>query len=71
MKHFQQDRTDWQIKDEILRMVEFRANNLIDVWPAHSRLDIILLRNVLRRKDRKNMKARGGGATVYRCTTSR
>jgi chemotaxis protein methyltransferase CheR len=47
VRYFEKVGTDWQIKDEIRRMVEFRPSNLIDTWPALPPQDIILLRNVL------------------------
>jgi chemotaxis protein methyltransferase CheR len=47
VKYFEKVGTDWRIKDEIRRMVEFRLINLIDAWPIFPPQDIILLRNVL------------------------
>jgi chemotaxis protein methyltransferase CheR len=47
VKYFEKVGTDWQIKEQIRRMVEFRSINLIDPWPVLPSLDIILLRNVL------------------------
>jgi chemotaxis protein methyltransferase CheR len=47
VKHFRKDGADWQLKDEIRKMVEFSSINLIDDWPALPPLDLILLRNVL------------------------
>jgi chemotaxis protein methyltransferase CheR len=47
VKYFEKVGADWQIKDEIRRMVEFRPLNLIDSWPIVPSQDIILLRNVL------------------------
>jgi chemotaxis protein methyltransferase CheR len=46
VKYFEKVGTDWQIKDVIRAMVEFRLINLIDPWPLPL-LDVILLRNVL------------------------
>jgi chemotaxis protein methyltransferase CheR len=45
--YFQKLGIEWQIKDEIRRMVEFWPINLIEAWPALPPQDIILLRNVL------------------------
>ncbi len=47
VKYFEQAGRDWQIKDEIRLMVEFRPLNLIESWPVLPAADIILLRNVL------------------------
>jgi chemotaxis protein methyltransferase CheR len=47
VKYFQQSGADWQIKDEIRDMVDFRSINLIDAWPSLPPQDIILIRNVL------------------------
>lgn len=46
-RHFRPAGVDWQISDEIRRMVEFRALNLIDEWPFLPPVDVVLLRNVL------------------------
>jgi chemotaxis protein methyltransferase CheR len=43
-----QKQTDgWQIRDDIRRMVDFRAINLSGAWPELPPLDLVLLRNVL------------------------
>ncbi len=47
IKHFQQDGTHWQLKEEVRRMVEFRELNLAQPWPALPRMDLVLLRNVM------------------------
>ena len=47
VKHFRKDGLEWQLSDEIRRMVEFRPLNLIDPWPALPAADIVFLRNVL------------------------
>ncbi|QBI21258.1 protein-glutamate O-methyltransferase CheR [Egibacter rhizosphaerae] len=46
-KYFQREGAEWQISDEIRRMVEFRAVNLIQPWPRMPPVDVLLLRNVL------------------------
>ena len=46
-RYFQRVGTDWQIKDELDRLVEFSRINLIDAWPPLPPLDVVLLRNVL------------------------
>jgi chemotaxis protein methyltransferase CheR len=47
VRYFEKIGTDWQIKDGIRRLVEFRLINLMDMWPVLPLQDIILLRNVL------------------------
>jgi len=46
-KFFDKQGTDWRIKDEVRRLVEFRSLNLIGAWPVLPSMDVILLRNVL------------------------
>ncbi len=46
-KFFRRDGAEWQISDDLRRMVEFRVLNLIEPWPALPVLDVVLLRNVL------------------------
>jgi chemotaxis protein methyltransferase CheR len=48
LKYFVKVGIQWQIKDEIRSMVEFRSINLIEPFPSvMNRMDIIFLRNVL------------------------
>ncbi|TWU51935.1 CheR family methyltransferase [Rubripirellula reticaptiva] len=48
LKYFQRDGMHWRISDEIRRMVEFKALNLIEPWPSMlPKMDIVFLRNVL------------------------
>lgn len=47
VKYFQRLGVEWQVKDELRRMVEFRQLNLIDSWPSLPEFDIIFIRNVL------------------------
>jgi chemotaxis protein methyltransferase CheR len=47
LKYFRRDGLDWDLTDEIRRMVEFRPMNLIEPWPYLESMDLILLRNVL------------------------
>src|SRR5262249_35440414 len=46
-KYFARQDTDWQLKDEVRRMVDYRSLNLIESWPALPLTDIVLMRNVL------------------------
>ena len=47
IKHFRKEGTEWQINENIRKMVEFRRVNLIGDWPPMPSADIVLLRNVL------------------------
>jgi chemotaxis protein methyltransferase CheR len=47
VKYFEKVGADWEIKDEVRHLVEFRPINLIDAWPILPLQDVILLRNVL------------------------
>lgn len=46
-KYFQKQGNEWQLKENIRRMVEFRSFNLIEPWPLLPPMDIIFMRNVL------------------------
>lgn len=46
-KYFTRRGVDWQIKEEIRKMVSFRSMNLIQPWPLLPKMDIVFLRNVL------------------------
>jgi chemotaxis protein methyltransferase CheR len=46
-KYFQQQESEWQIKNEIRQMVDFHQINLVHSWSSLPDLDIIFLRNVL------------------------
>jgi chemotaxis protein methyltransferase CheR len=47
VKYFQRRGIEWQIKEELRRMVEFRQMNLVDAWRALPEMDLIFMRNVL------------------------
>lgn len=47
VKYFHKQGLQWQIKDELRQMVEFRQINLAEAWPLLPSMDIILMRNVL------------------------
>lgn len=47
VRHFQRQGVDWQIRDDVRRMVEFFSINLIEGWPIASPVDVVFLRNVL------------------------
>lgn len=47
VKYFTEVGHDWQVRDELRRMIEFREFNLSTAWPPLPPMDVILLRNVL------------------------
>lgn len=47
VKYFQKQGVDWQIKDDIRKMVQFRQLNLIEPWPLLPPMEIVFVRNVL------------------------
>lgn len=47
VKYFQRAGTDWQLRDEVRRAVEFCSLNLIERWTLSGPFDVVFLRNVL------------------------
>ncbi len=47
VKYFQKIGMEWQIKEELRRMIDWRQINLAQPWPALPVMDIIFMRNVL------------------------
>jgi chemotaxis protein methyltransferase CheR len=47
IKYFTRIGQEWQIREELRRMIEFREINLTQAWPALPPMDMIFLRNVL------------------------
>jgi chemotaxis protein methyltransferase CheR len=47
LKYFRRQGLDWELRDDVRRMVEFRPLNLIEPWPPLPPLDVVFLRNVL------------------------
>ncbi|MBD1938769.1 protein-glutamate O-methyltransferase CheR [Microcoleus sp. FACHB-68] len=47
LRYFQQQDNEWQLKQQIRQMVEFRQINLAAGWPTLPLMDIIFMRNVL------------------------
>ncbi len=47
VKHFTKDGSEWQLRDEVRRMVDFRPLNLVKPWPALPPFDLVFLRNVM------------------------
>jgi chemotaxis protein methyltransferase CheR len=47
VKYFTRVGDDWQIREEIRRMIEFREMNLTEAWSFLPKIDVIFMRNVL------------------------
>lgn len=47
LKFFNRRGDAWKLSDDVRQMVDFRAMNLIEPWPAFPPVDIVLFRNVL------------------------
>lgn len=57
VKYFNRNGLEWQLKDEVRRMVEIQQMNLIEPWPPLPSMDVIFLRNVLIYFDMATKKA--------------
>ena len=47
VKFFERKGTEWQIKEDLRKMVEFRFVNLCQNWPYMPPMDLVMMRNVL------------------------
>jgi len=47
VKYFDKQHLEWQAKESLRRMIDFREMNLLQTWPAMPPMDIVFLRNVL------------------------
>lgn len=47
VKYFERHGTEWQVKEDLRKMIDFRYLNLCDKWPLMPKMDLVLLRNVL------------------------
>jgi chemotaxis protein methyltransferase CheR len=47
VKYFRKVGTEWEIVDDIRRMVDLRVLNLAEAWPALPAIDLVFMRNVL------------------------
>ena len=47
VKYFVREGADWQLKEDVRKMIEYRWMNFIEPWPTLPTFDIIFLRNVL------------------------
>ena len=57
VKYFSKIGTEWKIKDELRRMIDFRQMNLAQAWSALPAMDVIFMRNVLIYFDLETKKA--------------
>ncbi|HWB12223.1 MAG TPA: protein-glutamate O-methyltransferase CheR [Pirellulales bacterium] len=47
VKYFQKQGIEWQVKDDLRSMIDFKLLNLIEPWPNLPSMDVVFLRNVL------------------------
>ncbi|MCA9482712.1 MAG: protein-glutamate O-methyltransferase CheR [Nitrospina sp.] len=47
VKFFERVGTDWKVKDDLLKMIQFREINLAEPFPVLPKVDVLFLRNVL------------------------
>jgi chemotaxis protein methyltransferase CheR len=47
VKYFEKRGTEWFIKDKVKNIIEFTEMNLIQSWPKLTKVDLVMLRNVL------------------------
>jgi chemotaxis protein methyltransferase CheR len=57
VKYFHQHGATWTLREDVVRMVEFRELNLTGPWPLLPRMDLVFLRNVLIYFDAETKKA--------------
>jgi len=47
VKYFERHGTEWQVKNDLRNMIDFKYINLAENWPLMPKMDLVLLRNVL------------------------
>ena len=47
VKYFERIGTEWQVREELRKMIQFRIINLSERWPVMPQLDLVMMRNVL------------------------
>jgi chemotaxis protein methyltransferase CheR len=47
VKHFSKEGVEWKLKDDVLKMIDYKEMNLAAAWPTLPPYDIIFIRNVL------------------------
>lgn len=46
-KYFRRDGVEWEVREDVRRMVEFSKLNLVEPWPPLPPADVVMIRNVL------------------------
>ncbi len=47
VKYFERQGTEWRVKEDLRKMVDFRYTNLSENWPYMPPMDLVMVRNVL------------------------
>lgn len=47
VKYFERHGTEWQVKEDMRKTIDFRITNLSGNWPLMPKLDLVMMRNVL------------------------
>jgi len=47
VKYFERIGTEWQVREELRKMIQFSIINLSERWPTMPQLDLVMMRNVL------------------------
>ena len=47
VRYFSKQTNQWQLKDQVRKMVRFEELNLVRPWPAMGTFDIVMIRNVM------------------------
>ena len=47
VKYFERIGTEWQVKEDLRKMIQFRIINLSEAWPMIPPVDLLMMRNVL------------------------
>ena len=47
VKYFERIGTEWQVKEDLRKMIQFRIINLSEAWPMMPPVDLLMMRNVL------------------------
>lgn len=47
IKYFTKVGAEWQIREDVRKMIDFRIVNLVEAWPPMPPLDMVFIRNVL------------------------
>lgn len=67
VKYFHQHGLNWELTEDVRRMVEFREMNLVAPWPVMPRMDLVFLRNVMIYFDVETKKVILGRVTRLLC----